>query len=159
MCSCSFQLFKHAEQAEESEVAIPVDGYSLSKYMHVPVTDYSHIIFVEILASTCIGAVLAISIVIVCSVSATYSTHITRYLLLFVDDPKFGEELDFPLFYITPIIEMSEKQFLQIYNFEISSGSNPRLVEYKLCIFTYLYYKMFGICWMNEMPQFSRDNT
>ncbi len=41
-------------------------------------------------------------------------------------DPSFGSELDFPLFYICPLMELSETPMLPVYNFEIVSGSNAR---------------------------------
>jgi len=41
-------------------------------------------------------------------------------------DPTLGEELDFPLFFISPIIELSESPFLPVYNFQITPGTNPR---------------------------------
>jgi hypothetical protein len=41
---------------------------------------------------------------------------------------SFGEELDFPLFYVSPIIELSSKPLLPVYNFQISppGTDNPR---------------------------------
>ena len=43
------------------------------------------------------------------------------------DDPKFGVELDHPLFYVSPIVEMSEVPFLpDVYNLEVVSGRIPR---------------------------------
>ena len=42
-------------------------------------------------------------------------------------DPSFGEELDFPLFYISPVVELSEIPFLPAYNFQVTfEGTNPR---------------------------------
>lgn len=42
------------------------------------------------------------------------------------DDPTVCPELDFPLFYVTPIVELSEVPFLPVYNIEIVPGENPR---------------------------------
>ncbi len=43
------------------------------------------------------------------------------------DSPSFGKELDFPLVYICPILELSDTPMLTVYNFEIVVGcSNPR---------------------------------
>lgn len=48
-------------------------------------------------------------------------------------DPKFGVELDYPLFYVSPIIEMSDGPFLpDVYNLEIVSGRNPRRHNFHL---------------------------
>eukprot|EP00731_Ephydatia_muelleri_P030425 Em0021g948a len=40
--------------------------------------------------------------------------------------PSLGPELDCPLFYISPIVEMCEKPLLPIYNLEVTSGRNAR---------------------------------
>lgn len=42
------------------------------------------------------------------------------------DDPLFGQELDYPLFHICPVLELSESPLLPVYNFEIVPGKNPR---------------------------------
>ena len=48
-------------------------------------------------------------------------------------DPKFGVELDHPLFYVSPIMEMSDDPFLpDIYNLEIVTGKNPRRHNFHL---------------------------
>ena len=47
-------------------------------------------------------------------------------MLVSTDDPSFGQELDYPLFYICPTLELSEAPFLPVYSLEIVSGSNPR---------------------------------
>ena len=47
-------------------------------------------------------------------------------MLVAIDDPSFGQELDYPLFYICPTLELSESAFLPVYSLEIVSGSNPR---------------------------------
>lgn len=49
-----------------------------------------------------------------------------------IDGPFCGEELSYPLFYITPIIELSDCPFLPIYNFRLVSGSNPRQHNFHL---------------------------
>ena len=46
--------------------------------------------------------------------------------LYYIDDPKFGGELDYPLFYVSPIIEISDVPFLPVYNLTIVPGRNPR---------------------------------
>ena len=47
-------------------------------------------------------------------------------------DPSFGEELDFPLFYISPIVELSETPFLPVYNLQVTfEGTNPRYTASK----------------------------
>ena len=60
-------------------------------------------------------------------------------------DPSFGEELDFPLFYISPIVELSETPFLPVYNFQVTfEGTNPRYtasitvcpISCGLCLYT-----------------------
>lgn len=43
-----------------------------------------------------------------------------------IDGPNCGEELNYPLFYVTPIIELSDCPFLPVYHFKLSSGNNPR---------------------------------
>ena len=48
------------------------------------------------------------------------------------DGPYCGEELDYPLFYVTPIIELSDCPFLPVYNFKLSSGMNPRRHNFHL---------------------------
>lgn len=51
---------------------------------------------------------------------------------LSLGDPSFGEELDFPLFYISPIVELSETPFLPVYNFQVTfEGTNPRYAASK----------------------------
>ena len=49
-----------------------------------------------------------------------------------VDDPKFGAELDHPLFYVAPIMEMSDVPFLPVYNMKIVQGKNPRSHNFHL---------------------------
>lgn len=49
-----------------------------------------------------------------------------------VDGVVCGEELDFPLFYVTPIIELSDCPFLPVYNFQLSNGENPRRHNFHL---------------------------
>lgn len=57
----------------------------------------------------------------------------TYIIIVCVDDPKFGIELDHPLFYVSPIIEMSDGPFLpDVYNLEIVSGRNPRRHNFHL---------------------------
>ena len=52
-----------------------------------------------------------------------------------IDDPKFGDELDHPLFYVSPIIEMSDEPLqLDVYNLEIVSGRNPRRHNFHLLV-------------------------
>ena len=45
---------------------------------------------------------------------------------------KLGEELDFPSFYVTPIIKLLDCPFLPVYNFKLSSGKNPRQHNFHL---------------------------
>ena len=45
---------------------------------------------------------------------------------MYSDDPQFGGELDYPLFYVSPIIEISDVPFLPVYNLMIVPGKNPR---------------------------------
>lgn len=55
------------------------------------------------------------------------------HIIVYTDDPKFGIELDHPLFYVSPIIEMSDGPFLpDVYNLEIVSGKNPRRHNFHL---------------------------
>lgn len=49
-----------------------------------------------------------------------------------IDAPKCGEELSYPLFYITPIIELSDSPFLPVYNFKLVPGTNPRTHNFHL---------------------------
>lgn len=42
-----------------------------------------------------------------------------------LDCVKFGEELDHPLFYVSPIVELSEKPHLPVFNFQISPPGTP----------------------------------
>lgn len=49
------------------------------------------------------------------------------------DGPYCGEELSYPLFYITPIIELSDCPFLPVYNFKLVSNlGNPRSHNFHL---------------------------
>lgn len=48
------------------------------------------------------------------------------------DGPDCGKELSYPLFYITPIIELSDSPFLPVYNFKLVSGINPRTHNFHL---------------------------
>ena len=48
------------------------------------------------------------------------------------DGPDCGEELSYPLFYVTPIIELSDTPFLPAYNFQLVSGHNPRSHNFHL---------------------------
>lgn len=49
------------------------------------------------------------------------------------DGPDCGEELSYPLFYVTPIIELSDCPFLPVYNFKlVSSTHNPRAHNFHL---------------------------
>lgn len=49
-----------------------------------------------------------------------------------LDGPYCGEDLSYPLFYVTPIIELSDCPFLPVYNFKLSSGTNPRCHNFHL---------------------------
>ena len=62
--------------------------------------------------------------------SCDYSTHDPPCT---ADGPYCGEELSYPLFYVTPIIELSDCPFLPVYNFKLVSGSNnPRCHNFHL---------------------------
>ena len=65
------------------------------------------------------------------------------------DDPKIIPELDFPLFYVTPVVELSETPFLPTYNIEIISGDNPRRHNF------YMLSDLLGILEMTEQDLFS----
>ena len=49
-----------------------------------------------------------------------------------IDDHYYGEELSYPLFYVSPVIELSDCPFLPVYNFKLSSGINPRRHNFHL---------------------------
>ena len=52
---------------------------------------------------------------------------------LISDGPDCGEELNHPLFYVTPIIELSDCPFLPVYNFKlVSNSTNPRRHNFHL---------------------------
>lgn len=53
-------------------------------------------------------------------------------MVLVADDPHFGAELDHPMFFVSPIIEMSDIPFLPVYNLEIVAGKNPRRHNFHL---------------------------
>ena len=53
-------------------------------------------------------------------------------LICISDGIVCGEELDFPLFYVAPIIELSDCPFLPVYNFKLSSSENPRRHNFHL---------------------------
>ena len=50
------------------------------------------------------------------------------YHLPTAESVSFGEELDYPLFYVSPVIELSTRPHLTVYNFQISPPGtfNPR---------------------------------
>lgn len=48
------------------------------------------------------------------------------------DGPDCGEELSYPLFYVTPIIELSDTPFLPVFNFKLVPGTNPRTHNFHL---------------------------
>ena len=42
------------------------------------------------------------------------------------EDPNFGAELDYPLFYVAPVVEMSEDPHLPVYSLAVAPGSSSR---------------------------------
>ena len=57
---------------------------------------------------------------------AVYTFNPLSFSIHFLAGPSLGPELDYPLFYISPIVEMCEKPHLPIYNLEVTSGRNAR---------------------------------
>jgi len=67
--------------------------------------------------------------IIIYIVFVTYKSFFMLILKHFPGNPgfaSFGEEMDYPLFYICPVVEMSSKPMIPTYNFEICNGPNPR---------------------------------
>lgn len=52
--------------------------------------------------------------------------HSMSHSSVWPGDPHFGAELDYPLFYVCPVLELSETPIIPVYNFEIVSGPNSR---------------------------------
>lgn len=113
------QLFKQAEQAEESELAIPVDGYSSGTVN----TSHSDHLFPPLPLLRTNG--LAHSSPTLVRGERSFDVAYSKSIPC-ADALVFGEELDYPLFYISPTIEMSDKPMLQVYNLQVSQGKNPR---------------------------------
>lgn len=42
------------------------------------------------------------------------------------DEPMFGEELDHPMYYIAPTVELSSEPFVPVYNLTIGQEPNSR---------------------------------